>query len=88
MAINTTRRVVYQGGLLGAFRGESQGRALEREVVALNADGYRVTFIVPDRWNSFYRLLWLGVTILTAGFIARSPNLLIIGEQVQVVRTE
>ncbi len=80
-SINVTRRVGYRSGLLGALQGESQGKALDREVEMLNRDGYRVVFVVEDRWNLFLRLLWIIITIVTLGFISKSPNLLIIGER-------
>lgn len=81
MGFNTTRRVSYRGGLIGLFSGESQGKALERELVQLNADGYRVVFIINDRWNFFARLFWALIFILTVFLYSKQPNLLIIGER-------
>ena len=39
------------------FQGESQGRALERVLPILNRDGYRVAFIVPDKFSFFKKVL-------------------------------
>ena len=82
MITRSARRVSFDGDWLGAFRGESQAKALEREVAQLNAEGCRVVIIVPDRWSFFRRVLWLMIVVGTLGFIVRSENLLLIGEHV------
>jgi hypothetical protein len=79
--MNTTRRVSFRGGWIGLFSGESQGKALERELTRLNADGYKVAFVVDDRWSIFARAFWLLVFIFTLGIVGKSPNLLIVGER-------
>lgn len=82
MGMNVTRRVSFRGGWIGLFSGESQGKALERELRRLNDDGYRVVFIVADRWNLFLRFIWLLLSVLTLGIWAKQQNLLLIGERV------
>ena len=77
---NVQRRVSLRSGWLGLFAGESLGSATEREIDALNLDGYRVAFIVNDKWSFFRHLLNLLVTVGTLGFISQRPGLLIIGE--------
>ena len=62
--------------------GTQRTKALEREVAQLNAEGYRVSFIVPDRWSFFRRVLWLMIAFGTFGFVVRSENLFLIGERV------
>jgi len=79
-AYNVTKRVNFRGGWIGLFSGESQGKALTRALTEMNADGYRVAFVVNDRWSFVRYLLEVVVIIITLGFVARSPNLLIIGE--------
>lgn len=78
---NVTRRVSWRGGLIGLFSGESQGKALERELMHLNADGYRLVFIISDRWNFFARLWWWFVFVLTLFLYSRQQNILVIGER-------
>ncbi len=79
---NVTRRVTFRAGWIGLFSGESQGKAVERALEDLNRNGYRVVFIIQDRWNFFRALLaWL-VLIVTLGFIGMTPNVLIIGEPI------
>ena len=79
--INVTRRVAYRGGWLGLFSGESQGKALERVIPQLNAEGYRVVFVVPDRWSIAKLLLSVLIAILTLFIFVPTPNLLIIAER-------
>ena len=78
--VNITRRVTWRGGLIGLLAGESQGKALEREIEDLNTSGFRVVFIVSDRWNPFLRLFWLIIGVVTFGLFYADQNLLIIAE--------
>lgn len=55
-SINTYRRSTARVGWLALFSGESQGKALRRAIRDLNADGYRVAFIVPDHYSFFGRV--------------------------------
>ena len=80
--VNVQYRVEVNGGLIAAFQGESQGKALERALPELNADGYRVVFMIQDQWNMFKRLLFLLVLVCTLGLYTKVPNWLIIGERV------
>jgi hypothetical protein len=82
-AYNVSRRVVYRGGWIGLFGGESQGRAVDRVLRDMNGEGYRVVFVIRDRWNFFRLLVTLIVGIVSLGFIVRTPNLLIIGEPIR-----
>ena len=77
---NVTKRVNLRGGWIGLISGESQGKALDRAISDLNRDGFKVAFIVPDRWSFVRYLVEVLVIILTLGFVARTPNLLIVGE--------
>jgi len=70
------------GGLIAAFQGESQGKALERALPELNAQGYRVAFMVKDEWNVFRRLLFLLILVCTLFLWTKTPNWLIIGERI------
>ncbi len=78
--VNIQHRVESRAGWIAWFSGESQGRALERALPELNALGYKVAFVIPDRWNPFRFLLNSLLFIVTLGFYAKSQNLLIIGE--------
>ncbi len=64
------------------FSGESRGRAVERAVIEMNEDGYRVVFIVDDKPSFLWRLLNAAIAIGTVGFYWRTGELLIIGERV------
>lgn len=81
--LNVTRRVEMTGGLLGALSGESQGKALERVLPELNAEGYRVVFVLKDQWNIFKKLFFLLVLIVTLGIYGKVENILIVGERVE-----
>ena len=70
----------FRGGWIGLFSRERQGNALDRALKELNADGYRVAFVANDRWSFVRYRLEVVVIICTLGLVARSPNLLIIGE--------
>ena len=72
--LNVTRRVEMTGGLLGALSGESQGKALERVLPELNAEGYRVVFVLKDQWNVFKKLFFLLVLIVTLGIYSSGPH--------------
>lgn len=80
MAKNITRRVSMRGGWLGLLSGESQGKALERVIPQMNAEGYRVAFIVPDKFSLAKKMLAFVVLVCTLGFIGLVENLIIIGE--------
>lgn len=80
--LNITRRVGLRGGWIGLFSGESQGKALDRVIPQLNADGYRVAFVVPDQWSLVKRLWAVVLLVITLGFVGLTQNLLIIGERV------
>jgi hypothetical protein len=79
--INVTRRVAMRGGWLGLFSGESQGKAIDRVIKELNGTGYRVSFIIPDRWNPFKKILAILLLIVTLGFVGLVENILVIGER-------
>ena len=81
--LNVTRRVEMTGGLLGALSGESQGKALERVLPELNAEGYRVVFVLKDQWNVFKKLFFSLVLIVTLGIYGKVENMLIVGERVE-----
>lgn len=78
--VNVTSRVTWEGGWIGLLRGESQGKAIDRELAALNDLGFSVVFIVPDRWNPFLRLFWILLGIASLGIFWKQENLLIIAE--------
>ena len=79
--VNTQRRASGRGGWIALFSGESRGHAVERAISDINAEGYRVVFIVEDRPNLFWTLLNLLLAIVTLGFYWRTADLLIIGER-------
>ncbi len=83
--INVTQRVTARSGWAAMLGGESQGKAVERDIVRLNDAGYRLVFVIPDKWNIFRHLLNIIVTICTLGFVSRSPGVLLIGENVSVL---
>ena len=78
--INIYHRVSTRVGWIALFGGESQGKALERILPELNAQNYRVAFIIPDQLSTFGRIFNPLLLIITLGFYGRSQNLLIIGE--------
>ena len=80
--VNIQHRVTSKAGWIAWFSGESQGRALERALPELNQQGYKVAFIIPDKWNPFKFLLNSLLFFVTLGFYAQSQNLLIIGERI------
>ena len=80
--MNIQRRVSGRGGWIGLFTGESQGRALERILPDMNADGYRVAFIIPDKWSFARHILNIIVLVGTAGFFAHTEGLVIVGERI------
>lgn len=81
---NCTRRVAMKGGWIGLFSGESQGKALDRVIPQLNADGYRVAFVVQDKFSLARKVLNVFVFAITLGFVGFVENLIIIGEQVPI----
>ncbi|MGE0228825.1 MAG: hypothetical protein AB7U23_09985 [Dehalococcoidia bacterium] len=80
--MNTTRRVSFRGGWIGLFSGESQGKAIERELVRLNGDGYRLVFVIEDKWSFFAKFFAFLLFCITLGFVGKKPNVLLIGERV------
>lgn len=80
--LNVQRRVDHIGGWVGTFRGESQGAALERVLPGLNADGYRVAFVIPDKFSFGKTLLTILVAVCTLGIYWRGQGVLVIGERV------
>lgn len=82
--VNKQYRVEFVRGLVGALQGESQGQALERALPALNADGYKVAFMIRDEWNIFKKVLFTYIfALFTLGLYYRAENWLIIGERVE-----
>ncbi len=79
---NIQLRVAGRGGWISMFQGESQGRALERMLPMLNRDGYRVAFIVPDKFNFLKKVLNILILIMTLGFYSQTEGLIIIGEKI------
>lgn len=77
---NVVRRVAMRGGWIGLLSGESQGKALERVIPAMNAEGYRVAFIIKDQFSWARRVLNLVIFAITLGFVGFVENLLIVGE--------
>ena len=62
--INVQVRVAGRNGWISIFTGESRGQALERILPSLNARGYRVAFVIEDKFSFlrgcsilFWRLL-------------------------------
>ena len=82
--INIQFRVAGRGGWLPGLAGESQGRALERIMPRMNAQGYRVAFVVPDQFSFLKRMLHLFVQVFTLGAWYHTEGLLIIGELVDL----
>ena len=80
--LNVQRRVDRIGGWVGTLRGESQGAALERVLPGLNADGYRVAFVIPDKFSFGKTLLTILVAVCTLGIYWRGQGVLVIGERV------
>ena len=79
--MNVQRRATYVAGWIGLFRGESLGSAVERTILELNADGYRVVFMIPDRWSVARVLLNILITVVTLGIVSKARGMLIIGER-------
>ena len=79
--LNIISRVSMRAGWLGLLSGESQGKALERVIPTMNAQGYRVTFIIRDEYSLARKLLNGLIFVVTPGFIGFKENLMIIGER-------
>ena len=75
------RRTTFRAGWLGVFEGESLGSSIDRELNILNEAGYRVVFMVPDRWSLGRYLLNFLIAGLTLGVVVRVPGQLIIAER-------
>ncbi len=80
--LNIQVRVSGLGGWIPMLQGESQGRALERVLPELNANGYKVAFIVPDSPSFLWKLLNALIAVVTLGFYWRNAGVLIIGERI------
>ena len=80
--LNVQRRAQHRGGWLGILRGESQGAALDRVLPVLNGDGYRVAFVIPDKFSLAKTLLSALLAVCTLGFYWPTPGVLVIGERV------
>ena len=80
--MNVQLRVESRAGLIAALQGESQGKALERALPKLNSQGYRVVFMVKDRWSFFRVVLFALVAICTLGLWTKVPDWVIVGERV------
>ena len=78
---NVQLRGSVRSGWIGLLRGESAGSIMDRSVEALNEEGYRIVFIIADRWSLGRHLQNLLVGILTLGFVLYSPGYLIIAER-------
>lgn len=82
MNTNTTQRVSVRGGWIGLFSGESQGKAIERGLTRLNADGYRLVFVIEDQWSFFAKFFASLLAGITLGIWVKKPNVLLIGERI------
>ena len=80
--INIQVRVAGRNGWISVFAGESRGKALERILPGLNARGYRVAFVIEDKFSFLRGLLNIVLAIVTLGFYWQSSELIIIGERV------
>ncbi len=78
-------RVTFRGGWYHALKGESQGRALERVLAELDEGGWRISFIVKDRFNLARRLLHYMIALFTGLAIYHPENLLVIAERFEPV---
>ncbi len=48
----------------------------------LNADGYRVAFVIPDKFSFGKTLLTILVAVCTLGIYWRGQGVLVIGERI------
>ena len=80
-SINIQRRVSSRGGWIPMLQGESQGRAFERVLPEINAQGYRVVFVIEDKPSFAWKLLNMALAFVTLGFYWRTAGVLIIGER-------
>ena len=78
---NAQLRGAVRSGWIGLLRGESAGSIMDRSLEALNEEGYRVVFIIEDRWSLGRHLQNILVGLLTLGFVLYSPGYLIIAER-------
>lgn len=83
LPINMQQRAPGRGGWIPMFSGESQGRAVERAIRDINANGYRVVFIIEDNPSLLWKLVQLTIAICTLGFYWRTSGVLIIGERME-----
>jgi len=77
---NVQQRASTRGGWFGLLSGESMGKSVERTIMDLNRRGYRVAFMIPDKWSVVRWILNVLLTVCTLGFFSHSPGILIIGE--------
>ena len=82
--INVQVRVAGRNGWISVFTGESRGKALERILPSLNARGYRVAFVIEDKFSFLRGLLNIVLAIVTLGFYWQSSELIIIGERIDM----
>ena len=80
MRVHKQLRVEFRGGWWHAFKGETQGRALERVLAEIDEGQWRICFVVNDRYSFVKRALIFLVSVFTALAIHPPPNLIIIAE--------
>ena len=71
---NIQVRVSSRGGWISMLQGESQGRALERMLPDLNRQGYRVAFVVDDKFSIGKRILNVLVATSHLGFTTKPKD--------------
>ena len=82
MPVNIQIRADRRTGWAATFSGESQGRAIERALDETNERGYRVVFIIPDKWSFSRHIANFLRLFFTLGFSGRAPSVLVIGERI------
>ena len=83
--VHKQMRVNFRGGWYHAWKGESQGRALERVLEQLDKEGWRISFIVNDRFSILRRLFHYLIAAVTLLAIYHPENLIIIGERFEPI---
>lgn len=81
--LNIQRRASGRAGWLAMLSGESQGRAVQRILPEMNAEGYKVAFIIEDNPSILWKVFNLVLAVCTLGFYWRASGVLIIGERVE-----
>ncbi len=78
---NTVFRVKLSGGIIGALAANPKGK-LQKKIIEMNEDGYRVGQVLPDdTGNILVLLLRLILLILTIGLWTIANGYYIIGEK-------